>query len=237
MADAPSDVAEDTLLADQRAYYRRRAPEYDQWWQRVGRYDRGDAARRDWEDQVATLEHALDAFGATGDVLELAGGTGWWSERLARTADRLTVVDASAETLAINQARLGSPAHVDFLVADLFAWVPPRRFDVVFFSFWLSHVPRGRFRAFWDLVRRCLVPEGRAFVIDNATRGFTTVEPHVIEDAHDIQHRTLNDGSEHRLVKVIYAPDELTALLEADGWDAQISGTPLFVFGSARPRG
>jgi len=31
-------------------------------------------------------------------VLELAGGTGWWTEQLIRTADRLTVVDASSET-------------------------------------------------------------------------------------------------------------------------------------------
>jgi ubiquinone/menaquinone biosynthesis C-methylase UbiE len=203
----------------------------------VGRYDLGDAARRDWDAQVALLENALAAFGATGDVLELAGGTGWWSERLARTADRLTVLDAAPETLAINEARLGSTAPVDYIVADLFSWDPPHPFDVAFFSFWLSHVPRGRFGAFWDLVGRCLTPEGRVFLIDNATREFAKVEPHVIGDAHDVHHRTLNDGSEHQLVKIIYAPEELTALLDAEGWDAEIEATPLFVFGSARRRG
>ncbi len=170
-------------------------------------------------------------------MLELAGGTGWWSERLARTADRLTVVDAAPEALAINEARLGSAADVDFVVADLFAWAPPRAFDVVFFSFWLSHVPRRRFGAFWNLVGDCLAPGGRAFLIDNATREFAKVEPHVIDVAHEVHHRTLNDGSEHRLVKIIYQPDELTALLDAEGWDAEIKETPLFVFGSAWHRG
>jgi hypothetical protein len=29
------------------------------------------------------------------------------------------------------------------------AWRPDRRYDVVFFGFWLSHVPLERFAAFW----------------------------------------------------------------------------------------
>ena len=74
-------------------------------------------------------------------------------------------------------------------------------------------------------------------MIDNAIREFATVEPHLFAHAHDVQQRTLNDGSEHRLVKIIYTPDELTTLLDAEGWDAEITCTPLFVFGSARARG
>ena len=67
------------------------------------------------------MDDALDSFGATGSVLELAGGTGWWTERLARTADRLTVVDSSPEVLAINQERVGR-SDVNYVVADLFDW-------------------------------------------------------------------------------------------------------------------
>jgi trans-aconitate methyltransferase len=109
----------------------------------------------EWQRQVATIEVALASFGATGDVLELAGSTGWWTERLARTANRLTVVDSSPETLALSRARLGRP-DVNCVVADLFEWQPRRRYDVVFFSFWLSHVPRSRFDPFWQLVRSSL---------------------------------------------------------------------------------
>lgn len=32
---------DDGLFAEQRAYYQARAPEYDEWWQRQGRFDRG----------------------------------------------------------------------------------------------------------------------------------------------------------------------------------------------------
>ncbi len=147
--------AEDDLLAEQRSYYRARAPEYDEWWQRRGRYDRGEEETAEWGRQVATVEAALATFGPSGDVLELAGGTGWWTERLAQTADSLMVVDASAETIERNRARVRRP-DVQYVQADLFAWEPDRTYDVVFFSFWLSHVPRERFRAFWSLVERCL---------------------------------------------------------------------------------
>lgn len=70
---------EDDLLEEQRRFYSARAPEYDDWWQRSARYDRGDEDRREWDAQVAMLDVALSSFGAIGDVLELAGGTGWWT--------------------------------------------------------------------------------------------------------------------------------------------------------------
>jgi demethylmenaquinone methyltransferase/2-methoxy-6-polyprenyl-1,4-benzoquinol methylase len=227
---------DDELLAEQRSFYRARAPEYDDWWQRRGRYDRGPDEARAWADQVATIEAALDAFGPTGDVLELAGGTGWWTERLAATADRLTVVDAAPETIALNRARVGR-GDVTYVQADIFEWRPDQPYDVAFFSFWLSHVPRPRFAEFWALVRSCLGPGGRAFLIDsrNDPSQPSRRDPFVVEYEPDRHLRRLNDGSEYRVVKVMYEPDELQAVLEAEGWQADIDATRCFVYGSARP--
>jgi demethylmenaquinone methyltransferase/2-methoxy-6-polyprenyl-1,4-benzoquinol methylase len=227
---------DDELLREQQTFYRARAPEYDEWWQRRGRYDRGADETEEWWRQVATVEAALAAFGPRGDVLELAGGTGWWTERLARTATTLTVVDSSPETIAISRGRVGR-ADVEYVVADVFGWHPRRRYDVVFFSFWLSHVPRRRFGAFWELVRACLVPDGRAFLIDNRAGPApapNTRDPYIVSYQPDLHIRRLGDGSEYRVVKVMYEPDELASLLDAEGWDAEIEGTRWFVFGSAR---
>lgn len=227
---------DDELLAEQRSFYRARAPEYDEWWKREGRYDRGEELAEQWLEQVAHVESELASFNPTGDVLELAGGTGWWTERLARTADRLTVVDASPETLAINRERVRRD-DVEYVVADLFAWQPERSFDVVFFSFWLSHVPRSRFGPFWDLVRRSLAPGGRVFLIDNhnddSHPGWAVKDPFVQEYGPDLHLRRLSDGSEYRVVKVMYEPGELQALLEADGWNASIAATPWLLYGDA----
>ncbi len=64
------------VLSEQLAYYRARAPEYDDWWFRRGRYDDGPEAGAAWAEQVAALEARVEALALTGDVLELACGTG-----------------------------------------------------------------------------------------------------------------------------------------------------------------
>jgi len=230
-------VDEDGVLADQRAYYRARVPEYDEWWQRRGRYDHGPELGAQWARQVAQIADALDAFGAGGDVLEMAGGTGWWTRWLARTAGRLTVLDASPEALDLNRARVCRD-DVEYVVADVFSWRPPKTYDVVFFSFWLSHVPRARFSAFWSLVRSCVAPGGRVFLVDNRRdmhRSAGTEDAYVIDRGADLDLRRLHDGRTYRVVEIFYEPDELQSLLGEHGWAATIEATHWFVFGRAAP--
>ncbi|MEM0913808.1 MAG: class I SAM-dependent methyltransferase [Planctomycetota bacterium] len=224
----------DDVLADQIDYYRARADEYDQWWRREGRYDRGEANAR-WHDQAAEVEAALDAASPTGDVLEIACGTGWWTQRLARHADRLTVVDAAPEALALCRQRCGP--GVDYVQADLFAWRPERVYDFVFFSFWLSHVPDQRFDAFWDAVRGALRPGGRAFVVDSLPAPESRAKDHAVADPEAwTQRRRLNDGREFEIVKVYHDPDRLTDRLDALGWRADLQRTDdFFFYGPIRP--
>ena len=230
-------LTDDELLAEQRAFYRRRAPEYDEWWQRRGRYDRGEEESAEFRLQVDSVAAALTEFGAAGNVLELAGGTGWWTKRLAETARTLTVVDSSREALGLNRRRVGRP-DVRYMVADVFAspFRESSRFDVAFFSFWLSHVPRALFGDFWALVRSVLKPDGRVFFIDNRqdpTPSRTVRDPYVVVYGKDMHLRRLSDGSEHRVVKVMYEPLELENLLAAEGWQGTVAGTRWFIFGSA----
>jgi SAM-dependent methyltransferase len=231
----PGAASDEDLLADQRVFYRRRAPEYDEWWQRRGRYDHGPDDARDWHDQVAQLAAALEDFRAGGDVLELAGGTGWWTQPLAETAKSLTVLDASPEALELNRERVARP-DVEYVVADLFSWQPERAYDVVFFSFWLSHVPRARFHAFWALVGSCLNPGGRVFFIDNRRDPtLNRPDPYVFDERDDVQRRRLSDGSEHRVVKVFYEATQLADRLAAEGWQAHVASTRGFIYGTAQP--
>jgi demethylmenaquinone methyltransferase/2-methoxy-6-polyprenyl-1,4-benzoquinol methylase len=229
-------VSDDDLLADQRTYYRHRAPDYDDWWQGRGQYCRGVEDASDWQAQITKVAAALARFRPTGSVLELAGGTGWWTERLAETAASLAVVDSSPEALNISRRRVGRP-DISYLIADLFSWqpLPGQVFDVVFFSFWLSHVPHSRFSWFWDLVHRCLAPGGRVFFVDNhldPTRSGS--DPHIVEESPGVQRRRLNDGSEHRVVKVFYEPKELRRLLLGEGWEAEVLATRWFIYGWAQ---
>jgi AdoMet dependent proline di-methyltransferase len=94
--------------------------------------------------------------------------------------------------------RVGSSSAVHFVEADLFTWRPGRRFDAVFFGFWISHVPDENFDQFWDLVKAALEPAGRVFFFDDNHR--TAAE--LIEGTDSpIVERKLNDGRPFRVVK------------------------------------
>jgi demethylmenaquinone methyltransferase/2-methoxy-6-polyprenyl-1,4-benzoquinol methylase len=224
----------DALIADQIAYYRARAGEYDDTMRQLGRYASlggAVAGRAEDEDgkEVAILLEALEGMRPFDTVLELACGTGWWTQWLAQHARRVTAVDAAAEMLALNRERVKA-ANVQYILADLFSWRPDRRYDLVFYAFWLSHVPRDRFAAFWQVVGDSLAANGRVVFIDELgteqTRG---MERRVDEDS---VLRELEDGRQFRAVKVFYQPSELEAKLRTLGWNVEVRPTgPRFYWG------
>ena len=104
----------------------RRAGEYDQWWFRQGRFDRGPALNAAFFADVAIVEGALFAFldaVRPRRVLELACGTGLFTRHLAPRVAHVTAVDASVEVIACNRARVARD-NVDYILADLFEWTP-----------------------------------------------------------------------------------------------------------------
>lgn len=204
-----SDDRLDALLAEQIDYYRARAVEYD----------RTSAFIHDARSR-AELVAALDAFAPRGRVLELACGTGEWTVELAKHASQLTAVDASREMLALNRQRLDR-ADVRYLQADLFTWTPPARYDVVFFSAWLSHVPPQRFDDFWALVAACLNDDGRVFVIDELPAAAAD-ERSIADAPAPVVERDLTTGARYRIVKAFHEPDTLRARLIELGWNAEI---------------
>jgi len=223
------------ILDDQIAYYRARAGEYDEWWFRTGRYDRGADFNAQWHAETATVEAALVSWLAArrpADVLELACGTGLFTRLIAPRVARLASIDASTEVIEINRARVGAD-NVEYVQADLFAWRPVRRYDAIFFSFWLSHVPDSRFAAFWELVASALALGGAAYLIDSAFDPTSTAKDHVLPGREaGIVTRKLNDGREFRIVKVFYEPAALAAKLGPLGWRSKLAQTPrYFIYG------
>jgi len=188
------------LIGEQIAYYRARAPEYE---------------RGIYPAPSSLMRRVIDAVPAGGDVLELACGTGVWTQLLAPRSRTLTAVDAAPEMIEL--ARPRAPGAT-FVVADILGWRPPRRHDVVFFGFWLSHVPESRFADFWTLVADCLVDGGRVVFVDE----------HVANAdkerwlADGVVERTLSDGSTHRVVKRYIDPPRVVSLLSALGWQADM---------------
>jgi ubiquinone/menaquinone biosynthesis C-methylase UbiE len=90
------------LVAEQVAYYRARAPDYDDVY--LG---------KDWDRCIQELPTA-------GDVLELACGSGHWTRLLAARARSVTAIDAAPEMLALARQR-AKDLPVEFIPADVFA--------------------------------------------------------------------------------------------------------------------
>jgi SAM-dependent methyltransferase len=229
------------IIDAQIAYYRARASEYDAWWFRTGRFDRGPANNAAWRTDAGIVEAAVAGMLAASrpsSVLELACGTGLFTRHLAPRVDTVTAVDASPEVIEINRRRVAAP-NVRYVEADLFAFAPERRYDCVFMSFWLSHVPHARFGAFWSMVRGALAPGGRAYLIDSAHDPTSHAVDHATPDPHaGIVTRKLEDGREFRIVKVFWEPAKLAERLRGCGYDAHIAATPrYFIYGEALPAG
>ena len=128
--------------------------------------------------------------------------------------------DSSARRFAlqaINRARVSSP-NVEYAVADLFAWRPAERYDFIFMSFWLSHVPADRFAAFWTRLADCVVAGGQVVFVDEHVRH----APKESWLAREVAERTLADGTRHRIVKSYLDPSDVTARLATLGWHADV---------------
>ena len=229
-AEAPTAEADRSMVD----YYEARAPEYDDWYLRRGRYARGAIHDAAWDAELDAAGRWLDALPWQGEIVELAAGTGWWSPLLASRGE-LSLYDASPSALDLARERLLAHrlrAHLH--VRD--AWAEPdRAVDGLFMGFWLSHVPRARLAEFLLLARRWLKPDGRFAAIDSLPDAASGAADHP-EPADDLAVRRLDDGREFTIVKVYYPPDELAAALAKAGF-GDVEGTTtgrFFVLASAR---
>jgi ubiquinone/menaquinone biosynthesis C-methylase UbiE len=218
-------MSDESLIQEQIAYYRARAPEYDQRLKDLKRYiSLGGGVANPTDDPETDRETVfalgeLDRLLPARNVLELACGTGWWTQRLAQAAKHVTAVDAAPEMLNLNRERVGAQ-NVEYVVADVLSWTPDRRYDLIFFAFWLSHVPAAHFESFWDLIAGALAPGGHFFFIDEQLNKLgrvleTNLGPEIVK-------RTTRDGRVFRAVKVYHRPATLQRTLRELGWDAQV---------------
>jgi SAM-dependent methyltransferase len=236
--EAGPPTGPDGLDAEMVAYYTARAGEYDDWYLRRGRYAHGPVHDQAWNAELDAATLWLDRLPLSGEIVELAAGTGWWSPLLASKGE-LSIFDAAEPPLDLARERLvahGLRAHIH--VRD--AWAEPdRTVDAVFAGFWLGHVQRGRLGAFLELVRRWLKPGGTfAFIDSRADPSSGAVDQPPTSDEErtaGIVRRSVTDGREFRVVKVLYQPDELEATLLAAGFSvAEVAATArFFLLGSA----
>lgn len=196
-------------------YYGRRADDYEEI------YHRDDPVRqREQAEAAAAMRQVL----ADRSVLEVACGTGFWTEIAAEVTQHIVALDMSPEMLALAQEKEFPPGKVEFLNADAYALeTVPGRFDAGLANFWFSHVPKARVKEFLDGFHKRLGPGAVVFMADNVyvpgVGGKLITRPG-IEDTFKL--RKLPEGSEHEVLKNYYSADQLRSILSPLASELQV---------------
>ena len=173
------------------AYYAARAPYYDAVYLKPER-------REDIAFLAAHLPERLRGRA----VIEVACGTGYWTQHIAPGVSSMVATDGIEEPLAFARLRPGTDKVV-YRLADAYALPADLgRFDAAFAGLWFSHVPVRARLAFLRGLHALLEPGARVVMIDNnevQLRDFPIAETDA--DGNTYQHRQLRDGSMHRVLK------------------------------------
>jgi ubiquinone/menaquinone biosynthesis C-methylase UbiE len=156
-------------------------------------------------------------------VLEIACGTGYWTQFIAEVATCVRATDLTPETLSIAKARVARP-HVEFLIGDAYAPAQSSgRFDAAFAGFWFSHVPIARRDAFLSTLSAALDPGAKVVLLDNRyVAGSSSAISDRDADGNTYQLRTLADGTIHRVLKNFPSKADLLTLARRAGDDARV---------------
>jgi SAM-dependent methyltransferase len=192
----------ETQLAALLSYYNARAAEFE----RI--YHRDDATA---QAELAEIRSALRTAVTARTVLEVACGTGYWTEVIADVADGTVATDLSPDMLEIAQKKEWPTERVRFQIADAYDLGGVEGvFTAGVAAFWLSHVPRRRLVQFLDQLHARLLPESVMFLADNVyvpgLGGDLIVDPE-IQDT--FKSRSLEDGSTHVVLKNYFSQAEL----------------------------
>jgi len=177
-----------------KAYYDRRAPEYDEWYVGSGRFAERD--RPGWREEIDALRRTLEALPPV-KTLDVACGTGFLTRHLP---GEIVGLDQSESML--EEARRQAP-NATYLSGDALSLpFEDSAFERVFTGHFYGHLEQPARELFLRESHR-VAPE--LVVVDSAIQ-----QPGVEAEG---QERILNDGTRWKVYKRYFAPDALAAEL------------------------
>jgi len=192
-------------------YYAQRAAEYERIYEKPERQE----DLRQLKDWVRT---AL----ARRNVLEVACGTGYWTQVAAETACSIAAFDLNEAVLDIARCKPIDPQKVTFSIGDAYQLPVARgQFDAALVAFWWSHVPRERLAAFLDGLGLALQPGALVVFIDNTfVPGNSTPLSRTDAGGNTYQQRLLDDGRSFEVLKNYPTDGELRETV--GGWLGEV---------------
>jgi len=206
-------------------YYRDRAPEYDKFYEVPER-----------EHDLARLKSWLVERVRNRTILEVAAGTGYWTEVAAAVAKEIIATDYNPEVLAIAANRDLGP-HVELRVADAFA-LPAfgSSFDAGMAHMWWSHVGKERRQEFLTHFSSRLESGAAILMIDQVFVGGRSTVSRQDEWGNLLTMRTLENGATFEIIKNYPSSEELRNDFAQVCQDIEITVFSFFWALSARVR-
>ena len=172
-------------------YYKERAKEYEKIYEKPER-----------QEELDRTTKILQEIFFDKEVLELACGTGYWTERIAKTARSILATDVNKAVIDIARQKIFSKASVNFLVQDIFSLNPEYKYDSLFAGFIWSHIRLQDLDNFLSVVHNCVNPGGTIVFMDNnfvadSSRPITETD----KQNNTYQARKLENGKDYLVLK------------------------------------
>lgn len=180
-------------------------------------------AKPERQADLRALEARIRKMLAGRKVLELACGTGYWTDVFAAQAAAVTALDFNDEMLAIARAKKNA-GKVEFVRGSAYE-IPDlgRSHDALFAGFWWSHVPLQGLDAFLEHAARSVAPGALIAFLDNRyVEGSSTPVSRRDAQGNGYQARKHSDGSVHEVMKNFPDESELIQRASRHGWGAHV---------------
>jgi len=196
---------------DLESYYARRAREYERIYELPER-----------QADLARLREVLVAFGGGRRLLEVACGTGYWTEVVAPAAASVLATDSVEEVLALARQKGLASSRVSFACADAFDLEAVQGdFDGAFAAFWWSHVRRGNLAEFLGKLHRRLGAGAGVLFFDNRfVVDSSTPVARADETGDTYQERVLADGTRFEVLKNFPSAEEVRTQIVGSSGEA-----------------
>lgn len=188
-------------------YYEARAPWHDQYM--------SHKSNQEMEQRLSPLIEIVEDLVAGKRVLEIACGTGNWTEVLAKRAASVVAVDISPTALALAREKLSGYQNVTLVRGDAYdLGNVGDSFEVMLSADWWSHIPKAMLSASLDSAVSRLLPGSKVIIIDMSLNSYFEQEPcRDDEDGDRVSLRKLPDGTEYEVIKNFPNESELGEVL------------------------
>ena len=194
------------LSEDVARYYEARAAEYDV---------SAGYANLLAEDVRAPIKRRYQQAFRGHDVLEIACGTGYWTEVISKTAKSVLATDVSPAMVNLARKKLASVRNVKFHAADAYSLDSvPTGFTAAFAHWWWSHVPKLRLKAFLAALHGKLKPGAFVLFVDQLPSAYESKNRRQDAEGNLVEERVLDDGRSFLIVKNFPTEQEIRGALE-----------------------